>query len=148
MKTNVGDKIKILRKNAKMTQKELAEILDTSASAVGMYEQNRREPDIETLIKLSLFFRVSCDYLLGITNAPKVQTIPFSEHEQDLITAYRSQPDIQSAVDRLLGIDNDEKVLLWSAASSADNSPSRIIYIEKDRWEKIKSAPETDDPLV
>ena len=61
---NIGNKIKFLRKKNKLTQKQLAQVLDTSASTIGMYEQNRREPDIDTIIKMCIKFRVSPDYLL------------------------------------------------------------------------------------
>ncbi len=148
MKINIGEKIRILRKERKITQKELAQALDTSASAIGMYEQNRREPDNATIIKLAQFFRVSSDYLLGLSELPRAPFIPFSDHELKVIDAYRSQPEIQPAVDRLLGIEAEGKILLWSAADSSNNEQRRIIYMEKERWDKLKNTPETDDPLI
>lgn len=48
-----------------MTQQQLAERLGVSASTVGMYEQGRREPPIETLLALCSCFNVSAGYLLG-----------------------------------------------------------------------------------
>lgn len=48
-----------------MTQGDLAESIDVSPSTIGMYEQNMRQPDISTLIKLSNFFNVTTDYILG-----------------------------------------------------------------------------------
>ncbi len=65
MKSQLGGRIKQLRKNAGMTQSELASELGISASAVGMYEQGRREPDNNTLRKLCSVFGVSVDYLIG-----------------------------------------------------------------------------------
>ena len=65
MKSQIGGKIKQLRKKAGMTQSELAAKLGVSASAVGMYEQGRREPDNETLRKLCSVLDVSGDYLIG-----------------------------------------------------------------------------------
>ena len=60
--------IKKLREEKGITQAELSKHLKISPSTVGMYEQGRREPDIDTLKKLSDFFEVSIDYLLGKTN--------------------------------------------------------------------------------
>lgn len=60
----IGDKIKLLRTERNMSQKELAKAISISASAIGMYEQKRRFPDIDTVIRLSSFFHVSTDYLL------------------------------------------------------------------------------------
>lgn len=65
MKNQLGAKIKQLRKKAGMTQSELAARLEVSPSAVGMYEQGRREPDNNTLRKLCTVFGVSGDYLIG-----------------------------------------------------------------------------------
>lgn len=63
-----GDRIKEERTLKQMTQKELSKFLGVSPSTVGMYEQNRRQPDSETIIKLSEIFNVSTDYLLGRTD--------------------------------------------------------------------------------
>lgn len=60
----LGPRIAALRRNANMSQAELAEMLKISASAVGMYEQGRREPSLDTVVKLSVVFGVSTDYLL------------------------------------------------------------------------------------
>lgn len=60
----LGDKLRLLRGNH-MTQRELAKLLGVSSSAVGMYEQNRREPDLEILQRLSQIFGVSLDALLN-----------------------------------------------------------------------------------
>ncbi len=65
MKNRVGSKIKELRKNSRMTQSELAGKLGISASAVGMYEQGRRQPDSAMILKICSVFGVSADYLLG-----------------------------------------------------------------------------------
>ena len=60
----IGPRIAALRKDAGMSQAELARKLGISPSAVGMYEQGRREPSADTLVQLSKLFRVSTDYLL------------------------------------------------------------------------------------
>ena len=60
----IGPRIAALRKNAHMSQAELAQALRVSPSAVGMYEQGRREPSAGTLVELARIFHVSTDYLL------------------------------------------------------------------------------------
>ena len=59
-----GARIALLRRNRSMSQLELARALGISASAVGMYEQGRREPPLETVVRLAELFGVSTDYLL------------------------------------------------------------------------------------
>lgn len=63
-----GEKLKKLRKEKRLTQGELASFLGISASAVGMYEQNRRSPSISDLSAIARFFGVSTDYLLENKN--------------------------------------------------------------------------------
>lgn len=60
----IGDRIKQLRLDAKMTQPELAKKLDVTRSAVAAYENNTRQPSFQILIRLAHVFNVSTDYLL------------------------------------------------------------------------------------
>ena len=57
-------KFKRMRKKLGMTQAQLSKKLGISPSTVGMYEQGRREPDAEMLLKISNFFNVSVDFFL------------------------------------------------------------------------------------
>ena len=60
----MGARIAALRKKAGLSQADLARQLQCSASAVGMYEQGRREPSADLLVRLARLFDVSTDYLL------------------------------------------------------------------------------------
>lgn len=60
----LGARIAALRRDAGMSQAQLANALGISPSAMGMYEQGRREPSIETLVAMAQLFQVSTDYLL------------------------------------------------------------------------------------
>lgn len=60
----LGPRIAALRRNAGWSQAELAAKLGVSPSAIGMYEQGRREPAVDTLVALAELFGVSTDYLL------------------------------------------------------------------------------------
>jgi HTH-type transcriptional regulator, competence development regulator len=68
MENLFGNRLRTLRKENKMTQKELANTLKSAESTVSMYERGEREPAYETVIKLSDIFNVSADYLLGRTD--------------------------------------------------------------------------------
>lgn len=63
--TMLGKRITELRKACDMSQKELGEKLGLSASAIGMYEQGRRDPSNAMLIDMEKLFGVTVDYLLG-----------------------------------------------------------------------------------
>lgn len=60
----LGERIAALRHSAGMSQADLARRLQVSPSAVGMYEQGRREPSADTLVALSEIFGTTTDYLL------------------------------------------------------------------------------------
>ncbi|MEG1778716.1 MAG: helix-turn-helix transcriptional regulator [Oscillospiraceae bacterium] len=64
----ISDKLKILRKQHGLTQAELGEVLNISASSIGMYEQNRRTPDHKMLSKMCKYFGVTTDYMLSESN--------------------------------------------------------------------------------
>ena len=53
-----------LRKNAGMSQLQLAQKLNVCQSTIGMYEQGRRTPAIDMLIQMAKLFNVSLDYLV------------------------------------------------------------------------------------
>ncbi len=69
------NRIKELRLGKELRQVELAQIIGMSQSSLSGYESGKIEPDQETLIRLSEFFDVSIDYLLGISNVKKAPTL-------------------------------------------------------------------------
>ena len=54
-----------LREDRDISRKDLAMVLNISVSTLGMYEQGRREPNIDMLIKIANYFDVSIDFLVG-----------------------------------------------------------------------------------
>lgn len=67
----LGARIAALRRQAGLSQTQLARQLQISPSAVGMYEQGRREPSTELLVALARTLNVTVDYLL--TGEPTAQ---------------------------------------------------------------------------
>lgn len=62
----MSTKLRKLRIKSGLTQAQLADKLNVSASAIGMYEQGRREPDSETLSKICRTLDASGDYILDL----------------------------------------------------------------------------------
>lgn len=60
----LSDRLTALRKGKGYSQSQLAQELNLSPSTVGMYEQGRRVPDLDTLIALAKLYRISLDYLI------------------------------------------------------------------------------------
>ena len=67
----LAERICLLRRAKGWSQAELARQLQISPSAVGMYEQGRREPSLSAVVALSQTFGVSVDYLLCRTDRDK-----------------------------------------------------------------------------
>ena len=60
----IGARIAALRRQKKLSQQALARQVGVSPSAIGMYEQGRREPDCQTLVKLAAALDATTDFLL------------------------------------------------------------------------------------
>lgn len=58
--------LKNLRIKAGLNQTELAKRLQTSRANISSYENNVNTPPLDVIKSMSLFFRVSTDYLLGL----------------------------------------------------------------------------------
>ncbi|GHV03744.1 hypothetical protein FACS1894211_16520 [Clostridia bacterium] len=61
-------RIKDLRQERNLGQKELAQVLNTSKQNISRWENGYFEPDQETTVRLALFFDVTTDYLFGLEN--------------------------------------------------------------------------------
>lgn len=69
---SLGSKIKELRNNIGLTQKELAEQLNVTAQAVSRWESDEVEPSVGTIKQMANIFNVSTDELLGNATEPVV----------------------------------------------------------------------------
>jgi len=80
-----------LRENRGWSQKFVADAIDKSPAAYSFYETERREPDIQTVIKLADLFKLSVDVLLGHTPLEDNNTkIQLTKDELSLIKHYRN----------------------------------------------------------
>ena len=61
----LGDKVKLYRENKKMTQNDVADILNVSPATISKYESGALEPNIESLKRLAELFEISIDELLS-----------------------------------------------------------------------------------
>ena len=60
-----AERLQELREDRGISRKDLAANLNITVSALGMYEQGRREPNMEMLIRLADYFNVTLDFLVG-----------------------------------------------------------------------------------
>lgn len=67
---HISEKIRILRHEKKISQRELGELIEGDARQISLYETKKIYPSSEVIIKLAKVFNVSADYLL-FDNAQK-----------------------------------------------------------------------------
>ena len=82
----IGERIKTLRIEKNLLQKDLAKKLNLSQQTISLYESNRRQPDYLTLQNIATFFNVSVDYLLGRTDIRDFSKVHIKEPEEKYIS--------------------------------------------------------------
>ena len=78
--------LKDLRTRKRISQATLAEVLEVTQQAVQRWECGKSRPDVESLEKLSDYFKVSTDYLLGRSGNNYCQLL--SSEQEQLIDDY------------------------------------------------------------
>ena len=68
MEIILGKRLKELREEKGLTQKQLAEQLNLHSVTYLHYEKSQREPPLAVLVQMAIFFEVTTDYLLGLTD--------------------------------------------------------------------------------
>lgn len=89
----LGEKLKKLRNEKELTQKEIANILGVPRGTYAHYEVNKRTPDYNLLRETAEYFHVSLDYLLDRTDQRDGTLI--ENHKQDI------EIDIKALLDKL-----------------------------------------------
>ena len=67
----IGERLLDLRKDAGLTQDQLANALKINKHSISSYEREKSEPPDALKIEMARFFSVSVDYLLGLTDDPR-----------------------------------------------------------------------------
>ena len=82
---DLGLMIKSLRKERKMTQKKLGDLLGVGEATVCKYESNMSTPSIDTLRSMARLFCVSMDTLCGMENHGTISTYGLTESQNDTV---------------------------------------------------------------
>lgn len=130
----LGQRLRDLRAEKKITQQELSDTVKIPRSTIGMYEADHRKPRFDELDTLADYFDTSLDYILGRSDVnhgyprhviieTKQDLIGSAEKRmqayfkgtaglmyQQIIQAYdAADPGIQMAVRKLLGVDDGDR---------------------------------------
>lgn len=101
MKYEIGSRIRKYREERGLSQKQLAELIGVKNSRVSNWEQGLNRPDADILAALCRALQVSPSELLDV----RLVDDELNAQERKVIMAYRAKPELQPAVNILLGID-------------------------------------------
>ena len=104
---NISKLIKEQREKLNLTLKEIANFVGVSEGTVSRWESGEiKNMKRNKIAKLSQILQISPLELTGISTSE--ETEEFTNHEKQVIKAYRNKPEMQPAVDKLLGVENTD----------------------------------------
>lgn len=133
-----------LRKGKELSLKQLGNYLGMSESTISLYENNKREPDIATLLKLADYFDVSVDYLLDRENK-KDAPLPvpmLGKDAQKLLDMYdemgkESKEQLMLYATSLYYVDRANRSAQYSGALAAYEGGTQQHTVSKEAAEKV-----------
>ncbi|MGE7621738.1 helix-turn-helix domain-containing protein [Viridibacillus sp. NPDC096237] len=91
---SLGSRIKKLREQQNISQKDFAKKLNVSNVVLSRYESDERKPDYETLQLIADYFEVTTDYLLGrseIKNSRMFESAGITNEEYKSLNPYQKE---------------------------------------------------------
>ena len=136
---------------------KIATVVKECGGAVGSIDGWKKgaTPRSDIVVKMALRLNVTTDYLLlGRTSAPELSMQFQTTKEQQILAAYKAHPELQPAIDKLLGIEEEtvtvkEIARTKTMSRTVSNNPVKEVQVPKS---KIQAALEdksikTDDDL-
>lgn len=136
-KEEIGAILKSLRNKTGMTQKEVAELLGRKQQIIGHWETGYAQPDANTLFKLCEIYNTTVDEAFGFA----FKSPSLTAHQKKVISAYIAHPEMQAAVDKLLGITREEPEYIFRAAKSNNNAAPEIKPRDEDTMRRLRNIP-------
>lgn len=134
-----GDRMKARRISLDKTQEDIAAIVRVTKQTIQKYENNiitNIPSDKIELIAMAL--DIDPCTLMGWDD--KISKDEFTKHEIEVIYSYRSHPEMQLSVDKLLGIEPEERLyIIEKAARNGDNSP---LIVTDSKLKELENLPE------
>jgi len=130
-----AERLKELRKEKNMTQVQLAEALGVSKGTIAMWEIGKREPNFETLDRLSDIFDKRIDYILGYSN--DASSPQFTEEDIDQLGRWEVEDQFREIIMAYLSLDEYGKTAVES-----------LIKAEKLRCHEQQSICNTEDIVL
>ena len=81
----IAERIRELRESKKYTQSELAKELGITRSSVNAWEMGISIPSTQYVVELAELFKVSTDYILGLSNGGVISTASLTEEQTKIL---------------------------------------------------------------
>lgn len=85
MMPTLSNRLKELRLNRRLRQEQVARLVGVNTNAISTYENDSRQPSYDILIRLANLYRVSTDYLLGVSDHRSCDLSGLTEEEANII---------------------------------------------------------------
>ncbi len=89
----IGARLRKLRRDRKMTQADLADVLNVTASTVSLYESGRHSPDLYMLARYGEFFRADMNWIVFGNRLHTGTLYHLSRADRQFLEAWRSLPE-------------------------------------------------------
>lgn len=90
----IGESLKRFRKEMKLSQADVAKLLNITAPAYNVYETDKSTPPSSKIVELAKAFNVSTDYLLGLSDKPRHNQY----NEEDIKSAFALRDALKSVI--------------------------------------------------
>lgn len=107
IRMELAARLKYFREKAGLTIYEVGEKIGKSGKTVSAWENGRGQPDADMLLTLCDVYGISSISELYGENFSHETQDTLTPHERIVLSAYRNNPNMQEAVDKLLGIEPD-----------------------------------------
>lgn len=111
-----GERLKELRKQKKLTQQQLGDIVHVSKVSISGYERGERSPDRETLTSIADYFEVSTDYLLGRSSEKEYYSLNNN-----------AEKDIASDLEQMINVLSGNGLLFSNDTSKVDTETRELL---------------------
>lgn len=149
----VGSKLGKIISDCGLTQIEVAKRAGIKPQTLNnIITRDSGRADIQMLLKLCRVLGVDISIFADdavaefMADHPEARpNIMLSEHEINLIFAYRKNEEMQSAIDRLLGLSDGNKIRVFRAARSENHTSPRFEETSDDEFQRLLDAPAVTD---
>lgn len=122
---NLGSRIKHLREEMKLTQQDLGDIVELHGTNIGRIENGKVFPSSDVLLKMAIYFDVSCDWLMTGDNA-KTQILA-NDLENELLNNFRTlYPDDKEEIMAIIRLKKNKVKRDLSTIEKSSHSTAEI----------------------